>query len=64
MADQRLEADWVRSWCEEADVALTEVMESFQARHGLPPVTNLVALATDESHQATDALGELTPIPR
>ncbi|WP_406224235.1 hypothetical protein [Streptomyces canus] len=63
MADQRLESDWVRSWCEQADVTLTEMMESFQARHGFPPGTNLVALATDESHQATDALVELTPIP-
>ena len=63
VADQRLQADWVRSWCQQADVTLTEMMESFQARHGFPPGTNLVALATDESHQATDALVELTPIP-
>ena len=63
VADQRLQADRVRSWCEQADVTLTEMMESFQARHGFPPGTNLVALATDESHQATDGLVELTPIP-
>jgi hypothetical protein len=63
VVDQRLEADWVRSWCEQADVTLTQMMESFQVRHGFPPGTNLVALATDESHQATDALVELTPIP-
>ncbi|MER7928605.1 hypothetical protein ABTY96_36570 [Streptomyces sp. NPDC096057] len=44
-------------------MTLTDMMKSFQARHGFPPGRNLVALATVESHQATDALVELTPIP-
>ncbi|MFI2206430.1 hypothetical protein ACH47Z_37855 [Streptomyces sp. NPDC020192] len=63
MADERLDAEWVRAWCEQAGVALTELMQSFQARHGFPPGRNAVALATEESHKATDALVELTPIP-
>ncbi|WP_329112287.1 hypothetical protein [Streptomyces sp. NBC_01353] len=63
MADERLEAEWVRGWCEHADAALTELVQSFQAWHGFPPGRNAVARATDESHKATDALVELTPIP-
>ncbi|MEU0397096.1 hypothetical protein ABZ208_30830 [Streptomyces sp. NPDC006208] len=63
MADERLDAKWVRVWCEQADAALTELMQSFEARHGFPPDRNVVALATEESHKATDALVELTPIP-
>ncbi|MGW7410199.1 hypothetical protein ACWGI9_42115 [Streptomyces sp. NPDC054833] len=63
MADQRLDAEWVRVWCEQAGAALIKLMQSFQVRHGFPPGRNVVALATEESHQATDALVELTPIP-
>ncbi|MFF3784372.1 hypothetical protein [Streptomyces sp. NPDC001933] len=61
MADEQLEAEWVRGWCEQADAALTELMQSFQARHG--PGRNVVARATNESRRATDKLVELTPIP-
>ncbi|MGK5627942.1 hypothetical protein [Streptomyces sp. URMC 123] len=63
MADGRLDAEWVRRWCEQADEAVTELMQVFQARHGFPPGRNVVVLATEESHKATDALVELTPIP-
>lgn len=63
MAGQRLEAEWVRAWCEQADEALTELMRSFQERHGFPPGKNAVVLATEASHKATDAPVELTPIP-
>ncbi|MEV0374979.1 hypothetical protein AB0I10_35285 [Streptomyces sp. NPDC050636] len=63
MADERLDAEWVRVWCEQADAALTELMQSFQVRHGFPPGRNVVALATEESHKATGTLVELTPIP-
>ncbi|MFF4041338.1 hypothetical protein [Streptomyces sp. NPDC001816] len=63
MADERLEAEWVRGWCEQADAAVTELMRSFEARHGFPPGRNVVGLATPASHKATGALVELTPIP-
>ncbi|MGP3975737.1 hypothetical protein ACTWQF_17360 [Streptomyces sp. 8N114] len=63
MAGQRLAAEWVRAWCEQTDAALTELVHSFQARHGFPPGRNVIARATEESHRATDALVELTPIP-
>ncbi|MEU6340865.1 hypothetical protein ABZ883_07920 [Streptomyces sp. NPDC046977] len=63
MADERLDAEWLRGWCEQADAALAELMRSFEARHGFAPGTNVVTLATEASHQATDALVELTPIP-
>ena len=63
MADERLDAEWVRVWCEQAGAALTKLMQSFQARHGFPPGRNAVVLATEESHKATDMLVELTPIP-
>ncbi|WP_329537246.1 SMI1/KNR4 family protein (plasmid) [Streptomyces sp. NBC_01450] len=63
MTDERLDAEWVRVWCEQAGAALTELMQSFQARHGFPPGRNAVVLATEESHEATDMLVELTPIP-
>ncbi|MFF4551157.1 hypothetical protein [Streptomyces sp. NPDC001435] len=39
-----------------------KLMQSFRVRPGFPPGRNVVALATEESHQATDALVELTPI--
>lgn len=38
-------------------------MQSFLPTHGFPPGHNAVMLATDDSHQATDALVDLTPIP-
>ncbi|MGW6984053.1 hypothetical protein ACWGE1_32205 [Streptomyces sp. NPDC054932] len=62
MADERLAAEWVRTWCEQADAALTDLMRSF-AVHGFAPGRNVVALATDRSRRATGALVELTPIP-
>jgi hypothetical protein len=63
VADDRLEAECVRGWREQGDAALTELVESFQVRHGFPPGRNVVAMATRESHKATGALVELTPIP-
>ncbi len=60
---ERLHADWVRNWHEQADRALKGLMQSFEARHGYPPDRNAVTLATAASHDATDALVELTPIP-
>ncbi len=44
-------------------MAVAELLESFEARHGFPPGGNVITRATDESHKATDALVELTPIP-
>ncbi|MFB7287820.1 hypothetical protein [Actinacidiphila glaucinigra] len=63
MADERLDAEWLRGWCEHAEAALAKLMQSFQARFGYEPGSNVVVLATEQSHQATDALVELTPIP-
>ncbi|MDH6120254.1 hypothetical protein ABH930_006216 [Kitasatospora sp. GAS204A] len=63
MAAERLGAEWVRAWCEQANVALTELMRSFEARHGFPTDRNAVSLATEASSKATDALVDLTPIP-
>ncbi|MFJ2954638.1 hypothetical protein [Streptomyces sp. NPDC087270] len=63
MADERLDAEWLRGWCEQADGALTKLMASFQARFGFEPGSNVVVLASEESQQATDALVELTPVP-
>ncbi|MER5473580.1 hypothetical protein [Streptomyces sp. NPDC002685] len=63
MPGERLESEWLRAWWEHADVALTKLMESFTATHGFPPGQNVVSLATDESHRATDSLVDLTPIP-
>ncbi|MFE4547953.1 SMI1/KNR4 family protein [Streptomyces sp. NPDC056785] len=63
MPGERLGSDWLRAWWEEADAALAKLMESFAATHGFPPGQNVVSLATDESHQATEALVDLTPIP-
>lgn len=63
MSDERLGAEWVRSWCEQADAALAELLQSFQVRHGFEPGRNVVALSTEESHKTTDALVELTPVP-
>ncbi|PJN28289.1 hypothetical protein CG736_08005 [Kitasatospora sp. CB02891] len=58
---ERLDAEWVRSWRERADAALTKLMQSFLPTHGFPPGDNVVALATDDSHRATSALVDLTP---
>lgn len=63
MTDGRLEAEWIRGWCEQAVTALTQWVESFEARHGFPPGSHVVTRAADESHKATDELVELTPIP-
>ncbi|MFF7205444.1 hypothetical protein [Streptomyces sp. NPDC008141] len=63
MSGERLDAEWLRSWWEHADAALTKLMRSFLTMHGFPPGQNAVTLATDDSHQATDALVDLTPIP-
>ncbi|UYM22830.1 hypothetical protein NQP46_00035 [Streptomyces albus] len=63
MADERLDAEWLRGWCEQADAALAKLMASFQARFGFEPGRNVVVHASEASHQATDALVELTPIP-
>ena len=63
MADERLDAEWLRGWCEHTETALAKLMQSFQARYGFVPGTNVVVLATEQSHQATDALVELTAIP-
>ncbi|MGW3248274.1 hypothetical protein [Streptomyces sp. NPDC001070] len=63
MADERLDAQWLRGWCGHAQAALAKLSQSFQARHGYEPGSNVVVLATEPSHQATDALVELTPIP-
>lgn len=60
---ERLDAEWLRTWCEQADMALAHLVQSFLARHGFEPGSNMVELATEESHRATDALVELTPIP-
>jgi hypothetical protein len=63
MPGERLDSDWLRAWRKGADEALTKLMESFTATHGFPAGQNAVSLATDESHRATDALVDLTPIP-
>ncbi|MFC7218858.1 hypothetical protein ACFQLX_11870 [Streptomyces polyrhachis] len=63
MSGERLAAEWVLSWWEQADAALTQLMQSFFPTHGFPPDHNVVMLATDDSHAATSALVDLTPIP-
>lgn len=63
MPAERLDADWVRSWREHADAALTTLMLSCLPTHHFPPGHNAVMLATDDSHKATDTLVDLTPIP-
>ncbi|WP_393053296.1 hypothetical protein [Streptomyces sp. LN549] len=62
MAHERLDAEWLRSWCEQTDAALARLMQPFQSRYGFEPGNNVVVLATEASHQATAALVELTPI--
>ncbi|MFG2587843.1 hypothetical protein [Streptomyces sp. NPDC048438] len=63
MSGERLDAEWVRGWCERTSAGLSALMSSFLETHGYPPGGNAVVLATDESHGATDALVDLTPIP-
>lgn len=63
MSGERLDAEWIRSWCQQTSSALRVLMSSFLETHGFPPGENVVTLATDESHTATDALVDLTPIP-
>ncbi|WP_037862977.1 SMI1/KNR4 family protein [Streptomyces sp. NRRL S-340] len=63
MPGERLDAEWVRSWREQADTALTKLTQSFLSTHGFPPGHNAVTPATDDSHQATDALVDRAPIP-
>ncbi|SOD91541.1 hypothetical protein [Streptomyces sp. Ag109_G2-15] len=63
MADEPLDAEWLRGWCAQADAALAKLTQSFQARYGFEPGSNVVMLATEESHHAINALVELTPIP-
>ncbi|MFD9573469.1 hypothetical protein ACFWBI_26940 [Streptomyces sp. NPDC059982] len=60
MADERLDAEWLRVWCEQADATLAKLMDSFQARHGFEPGSNEVVLASEASRPAT--LVELTPV--
>ncbi|MFC8869419.1 hypothetical protein ACFUAC_17475 [Streptomyces sp. NPDC057148] len=55
--------EWVRSWQEQADAALTRLTAAFLLTHGFPPGHNTVTLATDDSHRATDALVDLAPVP-
>lgn len=62
MSGERLDSEWVRSWCEQTSAVLGALMSSFLKNHGFPPGENAVVLATDESHEATDALVDLTPI--
>ncbi|WP_226962666.1 hypothetical protein [Streptomyces sp. C8S0] len=63
MHGERLDAEWVRSRWKQADTALTKLMQSFLPTHGFPPGHNAVMLATHDSHQATGAFVDLTPIP-
>ena len=63
MSGQRLGADWVRVWRERAGAALIGLTQSFLPTHGFPPGHNAVTPATDDSHRATSALADLTPIP-
>lgn len=63
MSGERLDPEWVRGWCERASAELTALTSSFQKTHGFPPGENVVVLATDESHAATGALVDLTPVP-
>ncbi|MFG2480239.1 hypothetical protein [Streptomyces fagopyri] len=63
VAGERLEAEWVEGWRAQTGIAIADLMRSFEARHGFPPGRNVVAPATSASHEATQALVELTPIP-
>ncbi|MER6471411.1 hypothetical protein [Streptomyces collinus] len=55
MPGERLDAEWVRSWWEQADAALTKLTQSFFPAHGFPPGHNAVLLATDDNHRAPAA---------
>ncbi len=63
VSSERLDSEWVRSWCEQTSSALRDLTSSFLETHGFPPGENAVTLATDETSKATDALVDLTPIP-
>ncbi|MFI8086575.1 hypothetical protein ACIF6L_38020 [Kitasatospora sp. NPDC086009] len=63
MPGERLDADWVRAWAEDADAALAKLTQSFLTTHGFPPGENTVTPATAESHEALAALVDPTPIP-
>ncbi|MFD0337309.1 hypothetical protein ACFVH0_01210 [Streptomyces sp. NPDC127117] len=63
MTGERLDADWVRFWWKQADASLNRLKELFLQTHGFLPGHNCVMLATDDSHRATGALVDLTPIP-
>ncbi|WP_229889522.1 hypothetical protein [Streptomyces mirabilis] len=63
VSGERLDSEWLRGWCEQTSAELRALVSSFLKTHGFPPGGNAVALATDESHKATDALVDLTPIP-
>ncbi|MFD9502440.1 hypothetical protein [Streptomyces sp. NPDC060035] len=63
VSGERLDSGWVRVWGEQTSAALGDVMSSFSQTHGFPPGENAVILATDESHEATGALVDLTAIP-
>lgn len=63
VADERLDAEWLRGWCEQAGAALAKLVESFQVRFGFEPGSNAIVHASEACHRATDMLVELTPIP-
>lgn len=63
VSGERLDLEWLRGWCEQTSAALGLLTSSFLSTHGFPPDENAIILATDESHAATDALVDLTPIP-
>ncbi|WP_328624532.1 hypothetical protein OHA88_05945 [Streptomyces sp. NBC_00353] len=63
VSGERLDSDWVRGWCEQTSSALRVLMSSFLETYGFPHGENAVTLATDGSHESTDALVDLTPIP-
>lgn len=63
VSGERLDSEWVRGWCERTAAAIRTLTSSFLQTHGFPPGENVVAPSTEESHRATDALVELTPIP-
>jgi hypothetical protein len=59
VAVERLDSEWVDNWCKQVSAALEPLMSSFLETHGFPPGENAVALATDASYEATDALVNL-----
>lgn len=63
VSGERLDSELVRGWCKQTSSALGVLMSSFLETHGFPPGENAITLATDESHESTDELVDLTPIP-